>query len=108
MPPSENRRSQAKFWGSRSPEIVPKKLRNRPMAESGELYRFGPFSIDARAGILFLEGQPTMLGQRAVTLLRELLAHAGAPVSKDALISAAWPGLAIEESNLTVQVAALR
>ncbi len=49
-----------------------------------------------------------MLGQRAVALLRLLLEHAGAPVSKDALFDAAWPGLAVEDSNLTVQIAALR
>ena len=49
-----------------------------------------------------------MLGQRAVALLRLLLAQPGTPVSKDALISAAWSGLAVEESNLTVQIAALR
>src|SRR3954454_1881401 len=49
-----------------------------------------------------------MIGQRAVTLLRQLLRRAGAPVSKETLISEAWPGLAIEDSNLTVQVAALR
>jgi class 3 adenylate cyclase/tetratricopeptide (TPR) repeat protein len=29
-------------------------------------------------------------------------------VSKDVLIEAAWPGLAVEDSNLTVQIAALR
>ena len=34
--------------------------------------------------------------------------HAGEPVSKDALIEAAWPGVTVEESNLTVQIAALR
>jgi TolB-like protein len=37
-----------------------------------------------------------------------LVERAGAPVSKDELIEAAWPGLAVEESNLTVQIAALR
>jgi adenylate cyclase len=37
-----------------------------------------------------------------------LVEGAGAPVSKDALMKAAWPGLAVEESNLTVQIAALR
>ena len=41
-------------------------------------------------------------------MLRTLVERAGAPVSKDALIEAAWPGLAVEESNLTVQIAALR
>src|SRR5262249_47002334 len=35
-------------------------------------------------------------------------ARAGSPVGKDALIDAAWPGLAVEDSNLTVQIAALR
>ncbi len=72
------------------------------------IHQFGPFRLDADAEILFRGAEPIMLGQRAVSLLRLLLERAGAPVSKDALIEAAWPGLAIEESNLTVQIAALR
>ena len=71
-------------------------------------YEFGPFRLDAAAEILFRDGQPMVLGQRAVALLRQLLEHAGAPVAKDALFEAAWPGLAVEDSNLTVQIAALR
>jgi DNA-binding winged helix-turn-helix (wHTH) protein len=43
-----------------------------------------------------------------VALLRALIERAGAPVSKDTLIDAAWSGLAVEESNPTVQIAALR
>jgi hypothetical protein len=43
-----------------------------------------------------------------VALLRILIDRAGAPVSKDALMEAAWPGLTVEDSNLTVQIAALR
>ncbi|MGL4290259.1 MAG: winged helix-turn-helix domain-containing tetratricopeptide repeat protein [Phreatobacter sp.] len=58
--------------------------------------------------MLFRGAEPIMLGQRAVALLRLLLERAGEPVSKDALIEAAWPGLAIEDSNLTVQIAAVR
>ncbi len=72
------------------------------------IYQFGPFGLDADAGILFRNAEPAMLGQRAVSLLRLLLERAGAPVSKDDLIEAAWPGLSIEDSNLTVQIAALR
>src|SRR6266568_9406836 len=72
------------------------------------IFKFGPFRLDADAGILFHETEPTALGQRAVALLRLLLERAGAPVSKDALIEAAWPGLAVEDSNLAVQIAALR
>jgi DNA-binding winged helix-turn-helix (wHTH) protein len=70
--------------------------------------QFGPFRLDPDAGILFRGAEPTMLGQRAIALLRVLLAQPGTPVSRDALIDAAWSGLAVEESNLTVQIAALR
>ena len=69
---------------------------------------FGPFRLDTEAEILFCGEDPVALGQRAVGLLRMLLEKSGAPVSKDALIEAAWPGLAVEDSNLTVQMAALR
>jgi TolB-like protein/tetratricopeptide (TPR) repeat protein len=72
------------------------------------IYTFGPFRLDADAGILFRETEPTGLGQRAVALLCALIERAGTPVSKDALVEAAWPGLAVEDSNLTVQIAALR
>jgi class 3 adenylate cyclase/DNA-binding winged helix-turn-helix (wHTH) protein len=57
---------------------------------------------------LFLGADPVALSKRAVALLCVLVERAGALVSKDALIEAAWPGLAIEDSNLTVQIAALR
>ena len=43
-----------------------------------------------------------------MALLCALVERPGAPVSKDALIEAAWPGLAVEDSNLTVQIATLR
>jgi hypothetical protein len=46
------------------------------------------------------------VGQRAVAVLRLLVAAAGAPISKDKLIETAWPGLTVEESNLTVKIAA--
>src|SRR5450631_4313052 len=72
------------------------------------IYKFGPFALDIEAGMLLRGVEPTLLGQRAIALLRLLLGRAGKPVSKDALIEAAWPGLAIEDSNLTVQIAALR
>jgi DNA-binding winged helix-turn-helix (wHTH) protein len=71
-------------------------------------YSMGPFHLDAETGILFRGGEPLGLGQRAVALLRALVERKGMPVSKDALIQAAWAGLTVEESNLAVQIAALR
>src|SRR5215813_13310009 len=78
------------------------------MAVGDDLYQFGPFRLDPAAGILYHETEPTMLGQRAVALLRQLLDNAGVPVSKDALVESAWGGLAVADNNLTVQIAALR
>jgi TolB-like protein/Flp pilus assembly protein TadD len=57
---------------------------------------------------LFRGGDPVSLGHRAVALLRVLVERRGVPVSKDALMEAAWAGLTVEESNLAVQIAALR
>jgi TolB-like protein len=72
------------------------------------IYAFGPFRLDVAAGILFRGAEPVALGQRAIALLQILVEAAGNPISKDRLIEGAWPGLAIEESNLPVQIAALR
>lgn len=72
------------------------------------ILEFGPFRLDTDARILFHHAEPTSLGQRAVDVLALLAQRAGAPVSKEALIEAAWPGLVIEDSNLTVQIAAVR
>jgi TolB-like protein len=72
------------------------------------IYAFGPFRLDAQGVTLFLGAEPVALSKRAVALLRILVERAGALVSKDALMEAAWSGLAVEESNLTVQIAALR
>jgi TolB-like protein len=78
------------------------------MTAGGDLYQFGPFRLDPKAGILYRGSEPTMLGQRAVALLRRLIEDAGVPVSKDALVEAGWGGLAVADNNLTVQIAALR
>ncbi|RWL82693.1 MAG: transcriptional regulator [Mesorhizobium sp.] len=78
------------------------------MTVRGDLYQFGLFRLDPEVGILFYGNEPTMLGQRAVALLRLLIQNAGQPVSKDALIDAGWGGSAVADNNLTVQIAALR
>jgi len=71
-------------------------------------YKFGSFVLDAETGALLCGNVPALLGRRGAALLRLLLERAASPVSKDALIEAAWPGLVVEDSNLTVQIAALR
>ncbi len=88
-----------------------KKLRNPSpgvIQAVSTIRTFGPFRLDVDAKILFRGTEPTTLGRRAVALLGVLVERPRAPVSKNALIKAAWSGLAVEDSNLTVQIAALR
>src|SRR5215472_13705 len=68
----------------------------------------GPFCLDTAHDLLLREGAPVRLGRRAVAVLRTLVERRGALVSKEALIECAWSGRLVEESNLTVQIAALR
>lgn len=75
---------------------------------SPQTFVFGPFVLDVRTGSLMREGRPLVVGHKALLLLQALLRASGQPLSKEELINAAWPGLAVEESNLSVQIAALR
>src|SRR5216683_4754014 len=68
----------------------------------------GPFRLDTERGLLLRRTEPEALGKRAIALLQALVEQPGELVSKDALIEAAWSGQIVEESNLTVQIAALR
>jgi TolB-like protein len=72
---------------------------------------FAGFRLD-RQGLFRLDhagkAEPVVLGSRALDLLHLLADHAGEVVAKDAIMAAVWPATAVEESNLTVQVAALR
>ena len=68
---------------------------------------FGPFLFDRGNGTLLRSGKPVAIGQRGIALLQALLDGDGI-VGKAVLIEAGWPGIIVEEGNLTVQVAALR
>ncbi|MBP7667512.1 MAG: transcriptional regulator [Burkholderiaceae bacterium] len=57
---------------------------------------------------LLADGRPVPLGGRAFDLLCVLAEHADRVVSKDELFARVWPGLVVEDNNLTVQVSALR
>jgi TolB-like protein/DNA-binding winged helix-turn-helix (wHTH) protein len=72
------------------------------------IHALGPFRLDTQAHLLLRDSVPVALGRRAIALLQTLVERPGVLVSKDALIEAAWPGRAVEESNLPVQIAALR
>ncbi len=74
----------------------------------GSRFAFGPFMLDADAGTLTRDDLPVAIGYRALKLLAALVARAGDILTKAELMDAAWPGAAVEEANLTVQIAQLR
>jgi TolB-like protein len=74
----------------------------------GQRFIFGPFLLNLDNGTLLRRGEPVPVGRRGILLLAALLKRQGEIVTKAELMDAAWPGIAVEESNLSVQVALLR
>jgi DNA-binding winged helix-turn-helix (wHTH) protein len=69
---------------------------------------FGPFRIFPRQRLLLEAGKPVHIGSRALDLLIAMLEQPGKLLSKDELISRAWPSTHVVEGNLKFQVSVLR
>ncbi len=70
--------------------------------------RFARFSVVPRARQLLVDGQPIELGGRAFDLLTVLIATPGFLITKKEIMSRVWPDTVVDESNLKVQMSALR
>jgi len=71
-------------------------------------FSFGPFRLIPEQQLLVEDGKQVNVGARVLELLRVLVEHSGKVVSKDELIACIWPDTCVSESNLKVQIAALR
>ncbi|HEY1260980.1 MAG TPA: winged helix-turn-helix domain-containing protein [Stellaceae bacterium] len=71
--------------------------------EEFRLERRGLFRLD-QAG----KAEPVALGSRALDLLRLLVERPGELLAKNLIMQTVWSGAAVEESNLSVQISALR
>lgn len=70
-------------------------------------YAFGPFVL-LPGRELRRDGQPVAIGARALAMLETMVAARGKIVTKEEILARVWPGVTVEEGNITVQVAALR
>ena len=80
---------------------------------TADICLFGEFRFDRRIGVLFRRDErgvfaPLAMGSRALDILGVLLERPGELVSRNEIIAAVWSATAVEESNLDVQIAALR
>lgn len=83
-------------------------MKSRPIEPDGRTYAFGPFRLCAVRQLLLCDGVPVRIGARAFDILVLLVRRAGELVSKEELTSFVWPHTFVHESNLKVNVAALR
>jgi len=71
-------------------------------------YRFGRFKLNPETRQLLADGEQVPLGARAFDVLVALVERRERLVTKDELLELVWPGLVVEENNLSVQISALR
>jgi len=78
---------------------------------TGDTFLFGGFRLDRRG--LFRRDEREVfvrvaIGARALDVLCVLVAAGGDLISKHEMMAAVWPGIVVEDNNLTVQMSALR
>jgi TolB-like protein len=78
---------------------------------SADIFLFEGFRLDRRGlfrGDEDAEPAPVEIGSRALEVLRALAERPGDLLSRHEIMAAAWPGMVIDDNNLTIQIATLR
>lgn len=83
-------------------------LTHQVVGRHSRIFRFGPFVLQPERQLLLKFDAPVRIGGRALDLLTLLVERAGELVSKQELMSRAWPDTFVEEGNLKVNMAGLR
>ena len=73
-----------------------------------QVLAFEHFEIRTRERLLVVHGERVPLGGKAFDVLVALAERCDRVVSKGELLDLAWPGVVVEENNLSVQITALR
>lgn len=72
------------------------------------LHRFGSYTLDPDERVLFRDAEPIALPPKDLETLLVLVENAGHIVEKEDLLQRVWPGVFIEEGNLSRRVFNLR
>lgn len=80
----------------------------RPASNGEHGFAFGALRLLPGQRLLLEGDKPVRLGSRALDILSVLVENAGRVVAKEELIARVWPNVFVDESNLKIQVSALR
>ncbi|HLY19264.1 MAG TPA: response regulator transcription factor [Bryobacteraceae bacterium] len=85
-------------------------LRRAPaFGAAGDVFQFGPIRVDLRRTQVVRHGKPVTLSAKEFQLLRYLVEHRGATVSRETLLSEVWGyGMVTSSRTVDVHVAWLR
>src|SRR5580765_4727569 len=92
----------------KSARNVPKEPENKLIEETRQIYQFDEFRLDVAKRQLLREGEVVPLYSKAFDLLLMLVESRGRDLSKDEILDSVWPDQELEESNLTVNISAVR
>ncbi len=73
-----------------------------------DVLKFGHFEVRPALRQLWVNGSAANVGGRAFDLLLLLLEHRDRVLTKEEILDRVWPGLVVEENNLSVQISTLR
>jgi DNA-binding winged helix-turn-helix (wHTH) protein/TolB-like protein/lipoprotein NlpI len=73
-----------------------------------QAFAFGEFVLAPKERLLLRSGEPVPLTGKAFDLLVVLVRRSGHLVTKDELLQEVWPNTFVQETNLTVNISALR
>jgi Tol biopolymer transport system component/DNA-binding winged helix-turn-helix (wHTH) protein len=78
------------------------------LAKEHALRRFGEYSLDPVAKVLFRNGEPVHMTRKAVETLLVLVENAGQVLTKEEIMSAVWSDRVVDEANLAQNIAVIR
>ena len=73
-----------------------------------QLYRFGPYRLDATDRLLYKDDQPVALPPKVMDTLLLLVTSNGRVLGKEDMIKQLWPDTFVEEGTLTQYISLLR
>ena len=78
------------------------------MPSSVPLWNFGPFALDSTNACLWRGAEAVALPPKAFDVLHYLVMHPDRLVTKDELLDAIWPEIAVTDAVVRVAIGALR